>query len=47
MAVHGNLLVSYGDESIGTFDIAGGAPVSNNDTAAPTVQRRRSLADRR
>ena len=29
MAVHENLLVvSYGDGSIGTFDITGGAPVS-------------------
>jgi 6-phosphogluconolactonase (cycloisomerase 2 family) len=33
MAAHGNLLVvSYGDGSIGTFNITGGTPVSNNDT---------------
>ncbi|MFZ0359339.1 MAG: hypothetical protein WAL58_02785, partial [Terriglobales bacterium] len=37
MAVHENLLVvSYGDGSIGTFDITGGAPVSNNDTRFST-----------
>ena len=33
MAAHGNLLVvSYGDGSIGTFNITGGVPVSNKDT---------------
>ncbi|MFZ0225756.1 MAG: hypothetical protein WAL41_02175, partial [Mycobacterium sp.] len=33
MAAHGNLLVvTYGDGSIGTFNITGGTPVSNNDT---------------
>ncbi len=37
MAVHGNLLVvSYGDGSIGTFNITGGAPVSNKDTRFST-----------
>jgi WD40 repeat protein len=40
MAVHGNLLVvTYGDGSIGTFDITGGAPVSNNDTRFSTGSR--------
>jgi len=39
-AVHENLLVvSYGDGSIGTFDITGGAPVSNNDTRFSTGSR--------